>query len=134
MKTFDDFHDGLLDGLLIQDDATVSIFLSTADRQKSVLKVGGVLSLKVDGFRQGNIIYDVIVRTGDELTLDDMVNFYDFKDEKRALTKLEESRQKRLVILEINPSYGATCIILAESVDLLNGHEIKAAEAGNSRA
>jgi hypothetical protein len=60
------------------------------------------------------------------LTEDDAVQFYlstqereRFIDEAKAVAKLEEAR-KHLVVLEINPSYGASCIILAESVELLH--------------
>ena len=122
MKIFDQFHDGSLDGFLVQG-STLSVFLSTANKQEFILKASGVLSLKVDGFRQGNIIYDVIVRSSNEVTFDDIISFYDFKDEAKALLKLEDTRHKNLAVLEINPSYGATCIILAASIDLLSRHE-----------
>jgi hypothetical protein len=118
MEKFDQFHDGYLDGLLIQG-TSVSIFLSAEDRQEFVLEVGGVLSLKVDGFRQGNIIFDVIIRDGDNITIHDIINLFGFKDEAKALKKFEESRRMNLIVLEINPSYGASCLILAESVELL---------------
>jgi hypothetical protein len=118
MKTFNQFHDGFLDGLLIQGTA-VRVFLSTEGRQEFVLEVRGVLSLKVDDFRQGNIILDVLERDGDDLTCQDMMSVFDFEDEAWARKKLEEARGKNLVVLEINPSYGASCIILAESVELL---------------
>jgi len=118
MEKFDQLHDGYLDGLLIQG-VTVHVFLSTADRREFVLEVPGVVSLKVDGFRQGNIIFDVLIRKGDDITLHDIVKVFEFKDEARALRKLEEARRMNLIVLEINPSYGASCIILAESVELL---------------
>jgi len=115
---YDRFHDGFRDGLLIQD-ATVRVFLSTDCKQEFVLDVRGVLSLKADGFRQGNIIFDVLIRDGDDITIHDISNFFEFKEEIKALEKLEEARCKNLVVLEINPSYGANCAILAESVELL---------------
>ncbi len=118
MENLDRFHDGFLDGLLIQG-ATVRVFLSTYSKQEFVLEVCGVLSLKADGFRQGNIIFDVLIRDGDDLTIHDIMNFFEFNEEAKALEKLEEARRKNLVALEINPSYGASCTILAESVELL---------------
>lgn len=118
MKEFDQFHDGFLRGVLL-DGATVRVFLSTENRQEYALEIRGVLSLKVDGFREGNIIYDVLVRNGDEITLQDMMNFYDFRDEANAARKLEETRRGDLIVLEINPSYGAICNILGKSVELL---------------
>ena len=122
MRKFDQFHDEYLRGLLIES-TTVHVFLSTEDGKKFDIEVRGVLSLKLDGFREGNIIYEVLVREPEEITLQDMMNFYEFRDAANAIKKLEETRKKDLVILEINPSYGATCIILAASVELLPRHE-----------
>ena len=122
MKTFNEFHDGYLDGLLIHGSG-LSVFLSTADKQRFLLKAGGVLSLRMDGFRQGNIVYEVLVRDGDEVTLDDINSLYEFTDETKAISKLEETRRSGRVVLEINPSYGATFIALAESVEILNHRE-----------
>jgi hypothetical protein len=123
MKNFDQFHDGFLDGLLIQG-ANVHVFLCTDNREEFALELRGVLSLKADGFRKGNIIFDVLVRDGEDLTFHDIMNFFEFKDEVKALQRLEETRRKNLVVLEINPSYGASCIILAESVELLPRNEM----------
>jgi hypothetical protein len=123
VKTLNQFHDGFLDGLLIQGTA-VRVFLSTEDRQEFVLEVRGVLYLKVDEFREGNIIFDVLERDGDDLTFQDMMDFFGFKDEARARRELDEARGKNLIVLEINPSYGATCIILAESVELLPRNDL----------
>jgi hypothetical protein len=117
VKKYDQFHDGFLDGLLIED-RTVRVFLSTDDKQAFILEASGVFSLKADGFRQGNIIYDVLIRDREEVTFHDAMNFYEFKDEANAVRKLEEMHRQNLVVLEINPSYGASCIILAESVEL----------------
>jgi DnaJ-class molecular chaperone len=122
VRKFDQFHDEYLRGLLIES-TTVHVFLSTEDGKKFDIEVRGVLSLKLDGFREGNIIYEVLVREPEEITLQDMMNFYEFRDAANAIKKLEETRKKDLVILEINPSYGATCIILAASVELLPRHE-----------
>jgi hypothetical protein len=122
MKTLEQFHDGFLNGLLIQN-TTVYVFISTDKSKKFVLEGRDVLSLKADGFRQGNIIYDVLVRDSDEVTLEDIHNFYEFKDEANALKKLEDVRRKTVVVIEINPSYGASCLILAGSVDLITYQE-----------
>jgi hypothetical protein len=117
MKEFDQFHDGYLDGLQIQG-ANVRIFLRADGGQEFVLEVSGVLRPRADGFREGNIIFDVLVRNGDDITVHDIIDCYGFKEEANALTKLEELRRKNPVVLEINPSYGASCTILAESVEL----------------
>lgn len=118
MKKLDQFHDGYFDGLLVQGSG-VRVFLRTDGGQEFVLEVSGVLRLRVDGFREGNIILDILIRNNEDITIQDIIDFYGFKEEANALTKLEELRRKNLVVLEINPSFGASCIVLAESVELL---------------
>lgn len=118
MKKLDQFHDGYFDGLLVQGSG-VRVFLRTDGGQEFVLEVSGVLRLRVDGFREGNIILDILIRNNEDITIQEIIDFYGFKEEANALTKLEELRRKNLVVLEINPSFGASCIVLAESVELL---------------
>jgi hypothetical protein len=62
MKSYSEFHDGFLDGFLMDGDSAY-VFLRTQHEAPFVLEVLGVGSLKVDGFRQGNIIYDVLLRS-----------------------------------------------------------------------
>jgi hypothetical protein len=119
MKTFSQFHDGWLDGLLISD-SSAHLFLSTEDRKSFVLEVDGVLSLQADGFRAGNIIFDVLVREDDEVNSEDVFHLYGFTDQEKALAKFESLRKGKLLVVEVNPSYGAACRILAASVNLIS--------------
>jgi hypothetical protein len=126
MKNYDQFHDGSLDGLLI-DQASVQVFLSTEEKQAFVVVADGVVALAADGFKAGNIIFEVLVRQDEELTLQDVTEVYGLpagvSGEDQAQKLLEKARGQNLIILEINPSYGATCLVLAKSVDLLHRQE-----------
>lgn len=117
VRTFDQFHDGFVDGLLLGNDG-VRLFLSTGEKQSFVLDVAGLRSLRLNDFREGNIIFDVVVRDGDEVTSRDMVELFGFSDEEKALQKLEEAHREGLIVIEINPSYGASCLMLASSMTL----------------
>lgn len=120
MKNYDQFHDGWLDGLLI-NQKSVQVFLSTEERMAFVVVANGVVALAADGFRAGNIVFEVVTRQKEELTLKDITRAYVLAEgatdqgEKLLVKALEQN----LIVLEINPSYGATCILLAESVDLI---------------
>lgn len=125
MKHYDQFHDGWLDGLLIEDK-TVRLFLSTEEKLPFTFLANGVLALSGSGFKAGNIIFDVISRQADELTHGEIVSVYGIEgvtavDEAQKL--LDRARDRNLIILEISPSYGASCMILAESIELLSGRE-----------
>ena len=71
MKNLNQFHDGSLEGLLIEG-GKVQIFLRTEVRKAFVLELDGTLSLKADGFRQTSSIFHVLVREGDEVAYDVM--------------------------------------------------------------
>jgi hypothetical protein len=67
MKTYSEFHDGFLEGLHIDRDAKVArVFLRTLEGQRASAVLNGVVMLKADGFREGNIIFDVSTRDSDE--------------------------------------------------------------------
>jgi hypothetical protein len=124
MKNYDQFHDGWLDGLLI-NQKSVQVFLSTEERMPFVVVADGVVALAADGFKAGNIVFEVVTRQKEELTLQDITRAYALAEgatdqgEKLLVKALEQN----LIVLEINPSYGATCILLAESVDLIHRGE-----------
>jgi hypothetical protein len=122
VKNLNQFHDGSLEGLLIEG-GKVQIFLRTEERQAFVLELDGTLSLKADGFRQTSSIFDVLVREGDEVTCDDVLDLYGFTDESKARSKFEQLRGEKLIVVEINPSYGASCLILAGALELLSRSE-----------
>jgi hypothetical protein len=126
MKNYDQFHDGSLDGLLIEG-TSVHVFLSTDAKGAFVLAATGVAALAAGGFKAGNIIFEVLTKQNAGVTLQDITDVYgltaDDKGRDQAQKFLEKAQQRNLIVLEINPSYGASCIILAESVDLLRRQE-----------
>ena len=126
MKKFDGFHDGFLDGLLL-DGSSAYIFVTTPEQWHFVLDVSGVAAVDAGTFKEGNIIFDILIYGWDELTVEQMavvhgpVSAYGLPDQtQRWLTK---ARQERLSLLEINPSYGAACLVLAHTIDLRHREE-----------
>jgi len=126
MKNYDQFHDGWLDGVLIEQ-ASVQVFISTEEKQPFVIVAEGVTALSADGFKSGNIIFEVLTKAGDELTVRDIAASYglseDVNGQEQAQKLLGKALERGLTVLQINPSYGATCILLAESIDLLPRRE-----------
>lgn len=126
MKNYDQFHDGWLDGLLI-DQKSVQIFLSTEGRDPFLVVANGVVALAADGFKAGNIVFEVVTRQQEELSLQDITRAYGLAEgatgQDQGQKLLAKALEQNLIVLEINPSYGASCILLAESVDLLPRRE-----------
>lgn len=128
MSAYDSkFHDGFVDGFLIREPQVI-IFIRTDDNEAFALVADGVTRMRVDSLLQGNIIFDIVVRRGQDLNRND-VDIYGFAasadGEKRANDMLQQLRTEDRVALEINPSYGCECFLIAQSVTLIPRSELK---------
>jgi hypothetical protein len=126
MKDYNQFHDGYLEGLWI-DGTTVHVYLCTLEKQGFTAVAQGVVALAATGFRAGNLIFEVLLHSPEEVALCDIAEVYNLPNgsagELQTKRELEKARQEGLTLLEINPSYGASCLILAHSVELLGRNE-----------
>jgi hypothetical protein len=121
------FHDGFVDGFLIRGPQVI-IFVRTDSNEAFALVAGDVTRMRVDNLLQGNIIFDIVMRQGQELTRDDM-DVYGFASdpigEKRVSDKLEQLKIENRIALEINPSYGCECFLIAQAVTLIPRSELR---------
>jgi hypothetical protein len=89
-----------------------------------------VVALASGSFKAGNIVFEVMTRQKDELTLEDITRTYGLAEgtigQDHAHKLLANAVEHNLIILEINPSYGASCVLIAESVDLWHRRELSA--------
>jgi hypothetical protein len=125
MKNYEQFHDGYLDGLLIEE-MDAFIFLSTDEKERSVLIAGNVLALNATNFLKRNIIFDVVTRQDAELTAPDIRAVYGLQNPHNVAAEnthvekiLSDVHANGGILLEITPSYGASCLLLARSIELL---------------
>ena len=84
-----------------------------------------VVGLSADGIKTGNIILDMLIRTHEELNERDVAALPELQmiDPTKANLPLQQAHRQRLMILEINPSYGGSCLVLAKSFELLSRTE-----------
>ena len=124
MKSYNEFHDGWFEGLWI-DGRRAHIYLSTNAKERYTVVAEKVVGLSADGIKTGNIILDVLVRTHEELDEHDVAALPELQmiDPSKSSLPLQSARQQRLSILEINPSYGGSCLVLAHSFELLSRME-----------
>lgn len=126
MKNYSQFHDGRFEGLWI-DGTTVHVYLSTLEKERFTGVAKGVVALAAGGFRAGNIIFEVVTRDREEIVFRDIAELHDLQNgpegERQGMQILEKARQEGMSLLEIDPSYGATCLVLAHSFDLLDRNE-----------
>jgi hypothetical protein len=126
MKNYDDFHDGTFDGVWV-DDATAYVFLNTFNKEPFTAVAGGIAALTVTGFKKGNLVFEVVTRSHDEVTAKDIADLYDLTEGEDGIAQaaklLMKAQQERLSILEITPSYGATCLLLSRSIEVMKRNE-----------
>ena len=85
----------------------------------------GLAGLYVDDLKTGNIIFEVVTKANDEWSEDDVAALPELQmiDKSKTSVRLVRAREQKLSLLEINPSYGGSCLVLAQSFDLLTRKE-----------
>jgi hypothetical protein len=118
------FHDGHFDGIQLEPDKTAHIFLRAANKERYILVLKGVQVLTLSGVKAGNIILDLVIRPAREATSTDVQELYDLdKNAEQAAKLLESTHEKKLQILELNPSYGASGLFLFENFEIIEANE-----------
>lgn len=121
---FQSFHDGHFDGIHLEPVKTVHIFLRAANKDRYILVLRGVEALTLSGIKAGNIILDLVIRGAREATSTDVQELYDLDESNEQVAKLlKTTREKKLQILELNPSYGASGLFLFESFEIKGANE-----------
>jgi len=126
MKNYGQFHDGFFEGLWIPDKETVHVFLSTLKKERTTVVLTGVVMLKASGLKEGNIIFDVLTRDHDEITLQDIAELYELPGHEPAAWEhqlLKKASDQSFQMFELNPSYGGSCLILARTTEFMNREE-----------
>lgn len=109
-------HDAKLLGVMLLESNRVRALLGLTDGSQVSLLFSGVERLRMDDFRQGNIVLDVSVLSGEAVSANDIAYAYGIDQEPQRTTflkkMLEEVRAKNLISVTLNPSFGAgfTCL------------------------
>jgi hypothetical protein len=107
------FQDGGFEGFKRGSDKQVQLYLTTGERESFVLMLEGVEVLTLTDIREGNIIFDLVIRSGHELTVSDIEYVYGIRNTPTDAGRLLKAAvDKGLQLLEINPSYGAEGMVL----------------------
>ena len=113
------FHDGRFDGFWIAADEAVHLFLRTQGGERFTLILRGVQRLSIAEIKEGNIIFDLVYREAEQVTLSDMEELYDVDaDSPQAAILLQKARDHAFRVLEINPSYGALALFLFQTSEM----------------
>lgn len=121
MGSFEQFHDGFYNGLFIRE-SSVDLFVANWTKERFVVSATGVAALYSADIRAGNIIFDVVVSRGAEITLDDIREAYGLngrpQDDTQAQRSLTKALESEFSFLRISASYGGTCAVIAKTFTL----------------
>lgn len=115
-------HDGVICGILLQEDQLV-LPVQLVDGSKHCLVMQGVERLRVDDFRQGNIILDVTVASGAQIDPADVAYACDIGVEAAPLLQKTIDRliERDLIVVRINPSYGCSAVCICSRIGVEAG-------------
>lgn len=114
------FHDGFFDGIWIGPNKVTYFFLRTVDSESFTLIFHGVQAMYISGVKEGNIIFDLVIRKASEITLAEVEEVHELgPNSKIGPTMLTSIRdQSELQIMELNTSYGAHGLVLFERYEV----------------
>ena len=114
------FHDGHFDGLRIGPNKELRLFLRTQEGNSFTLALRGVDAMALSEVKQGNIVFDLVLRSGMQLTISDIEELFGVEaDTPQAADLLKAKRGKEIQLLELSASYGAHGLVLFQSVEIL---------------
>lgn len=111
-------HDAKVRGLLVTNDSRLLVSIAGTDGSNKCLVFYGVERLRCDDFRQGNIILDVTVSSGESIDIDDLAYVYGVEKSNAPFLQSSMDRlqaQNRLVV-RLNPSYGCSLVGICQSL------------------
>ena len=113
------FHDGHFEGLRIGPTKLVELYLRTQDGRAFILALQEADALTLTDLKVGNIIFDLVLRTNEQLRCSDMGELYSVDiDAPQAMNLLKAKRELGLQLLEINASYGAQGLVLFRAFEI----------------
>lgn len=105
-----EIHDGYLDGIDVLDKKELKLTLKTVRGDSFRLTIKGLLALKADNFRQGNIVEGIYFFTADTCPDDYLCQAYDFvsskEREKYLPIELKKLAPYPWTLIEVSSSYG----------------------------
>lgn len=121
MNALPDVHDGFFEGLFVSESKSAHLFFRSHDGTRSTLVLSGVESLDVSDFKAGNIVFDLVLTGSGEVTVEQIEHLYGLSNAEKVGRILKRTQENGLRVVEVNPSYGAKCTVLFQSLDVLSG-------------
>jgi hypothetical protein len=120
-RSFPHFHDGAVDSLSLKNNTILEIGIANVNGENYKLILNGLDRLRCLDFRQGNIILDVSIVSGESPDKSALRYLLDLKEDEAPdflLDKIEKIERGILTFVNITPSYGCEVLALCSDVRL----------------
>ncbi|MBV8536415.1 MAG: hypothetical protein JO128_12525 [Alphaproteobacteria bacterium] len=125
-------HDGFVDGIKLDGQHFVRVFLRDVTEQRYVMELAGVEGLIGNEFRQGNIIFDVKIVRGVAPDMEALRSLFEpphptapakYQDEYGSFLDKHAERIKNgdLSLVRVESSYGCSIISLCADIRITRG-------------
>ena len=113
-------HDAQVRGYLLCANATLMLPFESSDGVRHCLVLRDVERFRADDFRQGNIILDVTVSSGETIEIADVAYAYGIEliESHFLLQTMESLMREKQLIVRINPSYGCVAVCICRSIEV----------------
>jgi hypothetical protein len=114
-------HDARVTGLVIHNDNDIEVLIASAEGAPMNLFMRRAYRLVANNFREGNIVLDIEVLTGREITIRDLIVFGPSSDNAaeqaiRSLYSKVTSEDKLFV--RLNASYGCEFACICDRIEV----------------
>lgn len=111
-----DFHDGALTGVRVIERSTLELYCSTLEGEAYKVSLSGLEALKVDNFREGNIIFEIELFNSN-FPIELVKRAFSLSAEENPpwlQQKITEMTADGWTLLELSSSYGCEIAAIAK--------------------
>jgi hypothetical protein len=118
-------HDANILGVIMLTQKQLLLPIETVDGLALYIALDDVVCLRVDDFREGNIILDISVLSGTEVEMKDIAyahgleSFLSCQSNSFLEKAIQNFLSRKQYLVQVNPSYGCKLVCICNKVEVL---------------
>lgn len=113
-------HDGRLLELIAYPDQHLLLLTTDVRERFHCIVLKCVERSRADDFREGNIILDITVHSGQNVRLEDVAYAFGVKKDDPSLFRIRNRiAADKLTVVCVNPSYGCSFVAVCTDIDIV---------------
>jgi hypothetical protein len=117
-------HDAKLMGLILKENDSATLYIKDEAGNRHDIELRGVIRLKADDFKEGNVILYLAVLNGPEFEISMLADLFGVELEKEKLKPYfqdtaDKLKSRHLSLVSLVPSYGCKLLALCSEIQVL---------------